>query len=322
MPERATDGVPEPAAELAAEPAAELAAEPAAEPGAVPGPRFRLGYVPGATPAKWVRVWGERRPDTPLELVPLDAVATTAALLAGEVDAALVRLPASDPRPPQGLHAIRLYDEVAVVVVPKEHLLAALEPGEPVPAGSLDDEVLLQPADDPLDWSVTEAGAPPGRAPVEQPGTVALAVELTAAGAGVLVVPQSLARLHHRKDLTYRPYSDGPAAPVALAWPRGEVAGETPPDVDDLVGIVRGRTVNSSRGRTSTEPAAGTGAGKGPGPGAGAGAGKDARRSARGTDRAGGSARGGASTRGGSAGRRGSSSRGGPTPGRRPRKPR
>src|SRR4029079_13483124 len=42
-------------------------------PGLVTGPSdtavFRLGYVPGVTPGKWVRIWAERRPDVPLELV-------------------------------------------------------------------------------------------------------------------------------------------------------------------------------------------------------------------------------------------------------------
>ena len=35
---------------------------------------FRLGYVPGVTPGKWARIWAERRPHVPLELV----TATTA----------------------------------------------------------------------------------------------------------------------------------------------------------------------------------------------------------------------------------------------------
>ena len=53
----------------------------------------------------------------------------------------------------------------------------------------------------------------------------------------------SLARLHHRKDITSRLLTDGPVSPVALAWPEGE----TPPLVEAFIGIVRGRTANSSR---------------------------------------------------------------------------
>ncbi len=53
----------------------------------------------------------------------------------------------------------------------------------------------------------------------------------------------SLARLHHRKDVDYRILRDAPVSQVLLAWPRTS----TNPDVDAFVGIVRGRTANSSR---------------------------------------------------------------------------
>ena len=65
---------------------------------------------------------------------------------------------------------------------------------------------------------------------------------------GLLVVPQSLARLHHRKDLTYRPVTDAPESRVALSWPEEE----TTDLVEQFIGIVRGRTVNSTRGRPAT----------------------------------------------------------------------
>jgi hypothetical protein len=68
-------------------------------------------------------------------------------------------------------------------------------------------------------------------------------------GTGLLVVPQSLARLHHRKDLTYRPLTDAPESQVALTWPDGE-----PSELmEQFIGIVRGRTVNSTRGPAPTE---------------------------------------------------------------------
>lgn len=68
---------------------------------------------------------------------------------------------------------------------------------------------------------------------------------------GVLLVPQSLARLHHRKDLTYRPVPEAPESRVALSWPEAET---TPDLVEEFIGIVRGRTVNSTRGRAATPP--------------------------------------------------------------------
>ena len=88
-------------------------------------------------------------------------------------------------------------------------------------------------------------------APVQhRPETTKDAVELVAAGVGVLIVPQSLARLHHRKDLTYRPVADAPSCPVALAFPAG---GHAAP-VEEFVGIVRGRKATSSRGLSEPAP--------------------------------------------------------------------
>jgi hypothetical protein len=68
----------------------------------------------------------------------------------------------------------------------------------------------------------------------------------------VLLVPQSLARLHHRKDLAYRTVTDAPQSQIALSWPEGE----TSDLVEEFIGIVRGRTVNSSRGRGAQATAA------------------------------------------------------------------
>ncbi|PJI94162.1 LysR substrate-binding domain-containing protein [Luteimicrobium subarcticum] len=216
---------------------------------------FRLGYVPGATPAKWARTWQDRRPDRPLALVPVSAGDAADALRSGALDVALLRLPAVRDR----LHVVALYEEVPVVVVGVEHVLAALEPDEEVDPADLADEVLLQPADDVLDWSSAGSGVP-GREPVEQPATTALAIELVAAGVGVVVVPKSLARLHHRKDVTYRPVGGAPVAPVALAWPTG-LEGDAARDADDFFGIVKGRTAQSSRGRDASAGTGSAGAG-------------------------------------------------------------
>lgn len=129
-----------------------------------------------------------------------------------------------------------------MVVVPKDHLVAA---AEEVSTEDLADEVVFHPLDDTLAWEQL-----PGKPAIERPETTADAIELVAAGVGVLVVPQSLARLHHRKDLTYRPVSDAPASRVALSWPQEE----TTDLVEEFIGIVRGRTVNSTRGRAPTPP--------------------------------------------------------------------
>ncbi|NYI91399.1 DNA-binding transcriptional LysR family regulator [Amycolatopsis endophytica] len=196
-------------------------------------PSFTLGYVPGVTPGKWVRIWQERTPEIPLHLVQVAAAEATGLVRDGEADAVLLRLSADR----EGLHAIPLYTETTVVVVPKDHLVAA---ADEVTTGDLADELVLHPLDDTLDWE-----HPPGRPALDRPATTADAIQLVAAGVGVLVVPQSLARLHHRRDLTYRPLTGGPQSRVALSWPEDE----TTDLMEHFIGIVRGRTVNSTRGR-------------------------------------------------------------------------
>ncbi|WP_338930723.1 LysR substrate-binding domain-containing protein [Streptomyces netropsis] len=197
-------------------------------------PSFRLAYVPGVTPTKWVRIWNERLPDVPLTLIAVSPTEAFDVLRSGGADAGFVRLPVDRT----DLSAIPLYTETTVVVVPKDHVVAAVDE---VSAEDLADEIVLHPLDDTLGWE-----RPPGRPAIERPATTADAIELVAAGVGVLVVPQSLARLHHRKDLTYRPVTETPESRVALSWPEDR----TTDLVEDFIGIVRGRTVNSSRGRS------------------------------------------------------------------------
>ncbi|WP_063787285.1 LysR substrate-binding domain-containing protein [Streptomyces sp. NBRC 110028] len=238
--------------------------------GSEESPSFRLAYVPGVTPAKWVRIWNERLPDVPLHLVAVSAAEVPEVLRGGGADAGLVRLPVDRTV----FSAIPLYTETTVVVVPKDHVVAAVEE---VTADDLAEDIVLHPLDDVIRWERL-----PGRPAIERPATTADAIELVAAGVGLLVVPQSLARLHHRRDLTYRPVTDAPQSSVALSWPEDA----TTDLVEDFIGIVRGRTVNSTRGRTpppaqqKRKPAAGkAGAGKAAGkPGSGkAAAGKNPR---------------------------------------------
>ncbi|MFJ2722194.1 LysR family substrate-binding domain-containing protein [Streptomyces sp. NPDC087437] len=199
---------------------------------------FRLAYVPGATPAKWVRIWNERLPDVPLDLVQVPAAEAAEVLRGGAADAGIVRLPVDRTY----FSAIPLYSETTVVIVPKDHLVTAVDE---VSVADLADEVVLHPLDDVLGWE-----RPPGEEAFERPATTGDAVELVAAGIGLLVVPQSLARLHHRRDLTYRPVTDAPQSSIALCWPE-----EAHTDlVEHFIGIVRGRTVNSTRGRTQAQP--------------------------------------------------------------------
>jgi DNA-binding transcriptional LysR family regulator len=171
-------------------------------------------------------------PHVDLVLLPLDAAEQRDALTAGTVDAALVRLPLDD----ESLHIVRLYDEVPVAVVSAEsHLTAADE----LDLTDLAGEVVIVPADDVLAARVPGSVAPA----FDAPASTEEAVETVAAGVGVVLVPMSLARLHARKDVTTRPVRGAPVSSVALAWSREA----TTPDIETFVGIVRGRTANSSR---------------------------------------------------------------------------
>jgi DNA-binding transcriptional LysR family regulator len=197
-----------------------------------------VGYVPGVTPAKWARTWAERHPEVPLQLHAVAASEAADALRAGTVDVALLRPPAGT----SGLAVIPLYEETTVAVVPTDHILTAVDT---ITAADLDGEPILIPLDDVVAW-VTAAGVQVDH----RPETTKDATELVAAGIGVLIVPQSLARLHHRKDLTYRPITDAPTCPVALAVPEGQQSAL----VEEFIGIVRGRKPSSSRGRPEPAP--------------------------------------------------------------------
>lgn len=230
-------GAPTPGQRAGSGRRADRTAPPRREPGAAQpdtaalGP-FRLGAAPGATPGKWIDVWKQRMPGNPIDLVTVGFDDQAAALVRGGVDAALVRLPVDR----SGLSVIPLYDETTVVVCGADSSLTA---ADELTLADLVGEVVIVPADDTLGLEVPGTVAPafPALATTED------AVATAATGVGIVLVPMSLARLHHRKDTAYRPVVDAPTSTVALAWPTEA----TTPLVETFIGIVRGRTANSSR---------------------------------------------------------------------------
>ena len=171
---------------------------------------FVVMFVPGVTPGKWERTWRERMPRQPLELRPASPVDALAALH-GPAHMALLRdVAASDT-----LHVIPLYREQPVVVVARDSALAD------VPSftlASLEGSNIIE-------------------------GQDAAAIELIATGSAVAVMPQSVARAFSRKDVVARPVTDAPDSGIGLAW----LAASPHPLIDVFVGIVRGRSANSSR---------------------------------------------------------------------------
>lgn len=201
---------------------------------------LRIAFVPGVTPDKWSRIWRERFPRLPLELALVEEAEQRLVLDEGRADMVFVRLPLDQ----DGLHLIPLYEEQPVVVVAKDHPAAAYDE---VPLADLADEQLV-------------AGEVPGWAelatatPLDFPEmTWKDAFEVVGSGTGMVIVPMSVARLHHRKDVVHRPVVGVPPTRVGLAWPLGV----DDPRLEEFIGVVRGRRANSSRSETGLRPATG-----------------------------------------------------------------
>lgn len=147
-------------------------------------------------------------------------------------------------------HSIRLYEELPVVILPVDHVLTVLDE---VPVEELAEEFLLQPASDiPAYEEVSRAWRESAGRIVPEGLTDKETIELVAAGVGLYIVPMSIARFYHRKDLTYRPVAGLDLYPVHLVWPRAPKGEPRSEELEallqDFIGIVRGRTATSERG--------------------------------------------------------------------------
>lgn len=208
-------------------------------------PALTVAFARGVNPGKWARIWNERRPDDALALVRVDLHEQREVLRSGAADVVLARVPIDQ----EGLNAIALFEELPVVVFAKGSPLAETDTVDM--AAIADEQLIMTPLVLGWDERAAELGFDePARALTDDPEA---AIELAASEVGVVVVPQSVARLHQRKDVEYRPIADLPSVPVLLVWPHGR----DDDAIEDFIGIVRGRTANSSRRATpSEEPAA------------------------------------------------------------------
>ncbi|MGH3478107.1 MAG: LysR substrate-binding domain-containing protein [Nocardioidaceae bacterium] len=204
---------------------------------------FRLAFVPGVTPDKWRRIWEQRVPGVPLELTAIAVEDQLAVLHEGRADMCFVRLPVER----EGLSLIPLYVEVPVVVVPREHVVTAFEE---VSVADLADEHLLQDPDTVPEWRDIATEVRDGTRADVPPMTAKETFETIGAGTGMVIVPMSVARLHHRKDVAHRPVTDVAESQIGLAW----LTEATDTRVETFIGIVRGRTERSSRGGDDSSP--------------------------------------------------------------------
>ncbi|HWH27094.1 MAG TPA: LysR family transcriptional regulator substrate-binding protein [Pseudolysinimonas sp.] len=178
---------------------------------------FVVLFVTGVTPGKWTRMWNERMRRRPLDIRAASNDDALSGVLAGSAHMAFLR----DVDATDELNVIPLYRETPVVVTSRESLLASLDS---ITCSDLDG--LDEPRQELLDDTHIS-------------GTL----ELLAAGVGYAILPQSVARAHSRKDLVARPIVDAPDTGIGLAW-RADISDDR---IETFVGIVRGRTVNSSR---------------------------------------------------------------------------
>lgn len=252
---------------------------------------LRVSYVPAIMPGKWFNRWHERYGDrVQLAEVPvreargLDSLHQDLCLIDPALESAaegenaaeapaeatdhapvpVVEVPENpfahmsivrpdrEPASTDGekYHSIRLYEELPVVILPVDHVLTVLDE---VPVKELAEEFLLQPASDiPAYEEVSRAWRESAGRIVPEGLTDKETIELVAAGVGLYIVPMSIARFYHRKDLTYRPVAGLDLYPVHLVWPRAPKGEPRSEELEallqDFIGIVRGRTATSERG--------------------------------------------------------------------------
>jgi len=173
---------------------------------------FTIAFPLGVTIGKWTRAFEERHPDVELQVVRMELADQRKTLDDGGADMAFVR----EPLDTEGLHVIPLYDENIVAVMNHEHLL------------TLEEHLFSADIAD-----VTR---------IDGEGSETL-IRRVAAGDGIAVLPQSVAKAFRRKDVVAMLLEDAEPSRIALAWPRDSQH----PLIDEFIGIVRGRSAHSSR---------------------------------------------------------------------------
>ena len=177
-----------------------------------------IAFATGTEPGKWFRRF-EELTGSRLETVPAD---DPFVLVGKQATAALVRLP--DERVTDEYHVVRLYEEAAGVAVPKDSVYA--EVGE-VTRADLADEIVNFDGPSPID-------------------DLRSALQVVAANVGVAYGPLPLLKNLARKQIKALPLvGEEPATQIALVWRKADDSDA----VQDFVGVTKGRTVRSSRGK-------------------------------------------------------------------------
>ncbi|MEZ2122354.1 LysR family transcriptional regulator substrate-binding protein [Corynebacterium sp. CCM 9203] len=180
-----------------------------------------IAFATGTAPGKWFTRFtertGHREPLTEESPDPLGR------LIDGRADIALVRLP--DLRIDDTFHLVKLYEEQPGVAVPKDSELTLTEAlGDDDLAGH---SIFYSPGEDGVvDIVALNEG-----------------IDVVATGVGVAIGPRPLLRRLGSRRTENRDYLGGDPTTVALVWRMRDDCDE----IQDFVGIARGRTGGSSR---------------------------------------------------------------------------
>ncbi|MGI5269862.1 LysR family transcriptional regulator [Nonomuraea sp. CA-218870] len=198
-----------------AEQVLESAAAFASEASRLARPVIHLAYPPLAGPlaARIARRMAGRTPPVAVELHPAGRAAAAAALDEGQASAAILATPA----PARFVTAARFHVTVDHLAVPPTHALASRGGVWP---GELAGLVVLTPGG--RRWEGL-----PGHPRTVRDDDFAAALDLVAAGTGVLPIPHLLVRSVRRDDVVFVPLEGaGLQLTYALAWSRERVTNE------------------------------------------------------------------------------------------------
>ena len=193
-----------------------------------------ISFVTGTEPGKWLKRYEE------LSGTCLSALPSTNPL-AEPADLVLIRLP--DTRVDESFHVVRLYEEALGVAVPKDSVYAEMfaATGEAVDRKELRDEIVNFDFFDCVEAAGETEGETAGDA-IEQ---LRAALQVVAANVGVAYGPLPLLRALSKKQVVAVPLEAPEVAPteIALVWKKERDSDE----IQDFVGVAKGRTVRSSR---------------------------------------------------------------------------
>ncbi|MBH5301971.1 LysR family transcriptional regulator [Corynebacterium ulcerans] len=185
-----------------------------------------LSFVIGTEPDKWLHRFDDRTQHGGIHSAASHDPVTQ--LLEGSVDIALVRLPDSRIDGSADLHVVRLYQESMGIALPKEHTLTLLDK---LSDADLEGEICNYRIGEALELDIDELRS---------------ALQVVAANVGYAIAPRPLIKAMSGKLIEHRDFTSPThvgQTSIALAWKKDRDA----EDIQDFVGIAKGRKPNSSR---------------------------------------------------------------------------